>query len=104
MTTGPHDWIGYLQPVGLVVAPAALTRIGAWVTPQDATDSADVEAALADPDPWPFFCDVLGWPAARVAGAPGGPRLPDTLRIAFPELDVLLESMSPAFERHLSAS
>lgn len=91
MTTGPHDWIGYLQPVGLVVAPAALTRIGAWVTPQDAADSAGVEAALADPDPWPLFRDVLGWPAARVAGAPGGPPLPDTLRIAFPELDVLLE-------------
>ena len=91
MTTGPHDWIGYLQPVGLVVAPAALTRIGAWVTPQDAADSAGVAAALAEPDPWPFFRDVLGWPAARVAGAPGGPALPDTLRIAFPELDVLLE-------------
>lgn len=91
MTTGPHDWIGYLQPVGLVVAPAALTRIGAWVTPQAANDSAGVAAALAEPDLWPLFRDVLGWPAARVAGAPGGPALPDTLRIAFPELDVLLE-------------
>ncbi|MEH3039994.1 MAG: N-6 DNA methylase [Sphingomonas paucimobilis] len=91
MTSGPHDWIGYLQPVGLVVAPAALTRIGAWVTPQDAADSAGVDAALAEPDLWSFFRDILGWPAARVAGTPGGPALPDTLRIAFPELDVLLE-------------
>lgn len=91
--SGPHDWIGYLQPVGLVVAPAALSRIGAWVTPQDAADSAGVAAALADfnADPWPFFRDILGWPAARVAGVPGGPPLPDTLSIAFPELDVLLE-------------
>lgn len=92
-TTGPHDWIGYLQPVGLVVAPAALTRIGAWPTPQDATDSAGVATVLAgfDLDPWPFFRDILGWPTARVAGAPGGPPLPEPLRIAFPELDVLLE-------------
>ena len=92
MTTGgPHDWIGYLQPVGLVVAPAALTRIGAWPTPQDAADSAAVAATLEEYAPWPFFRDILGWPAARVAGAPGGPPLPDALRIAFPELDVLLE-------------
>lgn len=92
-TTGPHDWIGYLQPVGLVVAPAALSRIGAWPTPQGAADSAAVAAALGtvDTDPWPLFRDVLGWPAARVAGAPGGPALPDTLRIAFPEQDMLLE-------------
>lgn len=91
--SGPHDWIGYLQPVGLVVAPAALTRIGAWVTPQDAADSAAVATVLAgfDLDPWPFFRDILRWPAARVAGAPGGPPLPDALRVAFPELDVLLE-------------
>jgi len=91
--SGPHDWIGYLQPVGLVVAPAALARIGAWVTPQDAADSAAVATLLAGFDlaPWPFFRDILGWPAVRVAGAPGGPPLPDTLRIAFPELDVLLE-------------
>lgn len=91
--SGPHDWIGYLQPVGLVVAPAALTRIGAWVTPQDAADSAAVATVLAgfDLDPWPWFRDILGWPTARVAGAPGGPSLPDALRVAFPELDVLLE-------------
>ncbi|WP_235511927.1 Eco57I restriction-modification methylase domain-containing protein [Sphingomonas sp. Leaf23] len=91
--SGPHDWIGYLQPVGLVVAPAALTRIGAWVTPQDAADGAAVTTVLAgfDHDPWPFFRDILGWPAVRVAGAPDGPPLPDTLRVTFPELDVLLE-------------
>ncbi|MFD1035449.1 BREX-1 system adenine-specific DNA-methyltransferase PglX [Sphingomonas hankookensis] len=88
---GPHDWIGYLQPVGLVVAPAALTRIGAWVTPQSAADGSAVAAALAQDDRWPFFRDVLGWIATRVAGAPGGPPLADTLRIAFPEQELLLE-------------
>lgn len=89
--TGLHDWIGYLQPVGLVVAPAALARIGAWPAPQHARDGAAVAEALATGDPWRFFHDILGWPAERVAGAPGGPPLPDTLRIAFPEQDTLLE-------------
>ncbi len=88
---GLHDWIGYLQPVGLVVAPAALARIGAWPAPQHARDSMAVAAALADADPWRLFHDILGWPADRVAGAPGGPAIPDTLRIAFPEQDTLLE-------------
>ncbi|WP_156361404.1 Eco57I restriction-modification methylase domain-containing protein [Sphingomonas sp. Leaf67] len=88
---GLHDWIGYLQPVGLVVAPAALARIGAWPAPQHARDSTAVAAALADADPWRLFHDILGWPADRVAGAPGGPAIPDTLRIAFPEQDTLLE-------------
>ncbi|KQN76654.1 hypothetical protein [Sphingomonas sp. Leaf62] len=88
---GLHDWIGYLQPVGLVVAPAALARIGAWPAPQHARDSTAVVEALADADPWRLFHDILGWPADRVAGVPGGPAIPDTLRIAFPEQDTLLE-------------
>lgn len=87
----PHDWIGYLQPVGLVVAPAALARIGAWPAPQGAADNDAVAAALAEGDPWRFFRDILGWPVDRIAGAPGGPPLPDVLRVAFPEQDTLLE-------------
>ncbi|SFP60407.1 hypothetical protein [Sphingomonas rubra] len=89
----PSDWIGYLQPVGLVVAPAALARIGAWPTPQRAADGEAVARALAGfaDDAWPFFRDVLGWPAGRVAGAPGGPTLPEALRVAFREQDTLLE-------------
>lgn len=88
---GLHDWIGYLQPVGLVVAPAALARIGAWPAPQHARDSLAAAEALATGDPWRFLHNILGWPVDRVAGAPGGPPLPQTLRIAFPEQDTLLE-------------
>ncbi|MEH3048602.1 hypothetical protein [Sphingomonas adhaesiva] len=90
---GRHDWIGYLQPVGLVVAPAALSRIGLWPSPQGAADSLAVATALAGfaDDAWPFFCDVLGWSATRVAGAPGGPALPDTLRLTLREQETLLE-------------
>lgn len=85
-----HDWIGYLQPVGLVVAPAALSRIGLWPAPQTAADTSAVADALGA-DPWPLFRDILGWPADRVAGAPDGPALPDTCRFAFTEQDTLLE-------------
>ncbi|MBM3927839.1 MAG: hypothetical protein FJ335_05185, partial [Sphingomonadales bacterium] len=93
LPAGQHDWIGYLQPVGLVVAPAALARIGLWPTPQTAADGAVVERALAEfaTDPWPFFRDVLGWSATRVAGAPGGPPLPENVRFAFREQETLLE-------------
>lgn len=30
---GRHDWISYLQPTGLVVVPAVLTRLGLWPEP-----------------------------------------------------------------------
>ena len=88
-----HDWIGYLQPVGLVVAPAALSRIGLWPAPQTAADTVAVADAIEQGagNYWPLFRDVLGWPADRVAGAPGGPALPETCRFAFTEQDTLLE-------------
>ena len=87
---GRHDWIGYLQPVGLVVAPAALARIGLWPSPQGPADGEAVARAVeafAD-DPWSFFRTILGWPADRMLR---GEALPDSLRIAFPEQETLLE-------------
>ncbi|WP_298807861.1 DNA methyltransferase [uncultured Sphingomonas sp.] len=95
---GAHDWIGYLQPVGLVVAPAALARIGLWPAPQSAVDGEAVAHAMPQGkggrsagDYWPLFRDVLGWPAGQVAGAPDGPMLPEACRFAFSEQDTLLE-------------
>ncbi len=90
---GQHDWIGYLQPVGLVVAPVVLTRLGLWPEPQAAADSEAVAAALtrlADGDRFAFFRDVLGWPAARVAGAPNGPPLPAALTRSLRDAETLL--------------
>ncbi|MGW8135619.1 Eco57I restriction-modification methylase domain-containing protein [Sphingomonas zeae] len=87
---GRHDWIGYLQPVGLVVAPAALARIGLWPSPQGPADGDAVAHAVegfAD-DPSAFFHTILGWPADRILR---GEALPDQLRIAFPEQDTVLE-------------
>jgi hypothetical protein len=82
MPDGLHDWIGYLQPAGLVVAPAVLTRLGLSPEPQgpgDTAAAADALARLTAGEGFALFRDLLGWPAARVAGAPGGPPLPDTL-------------------------
>ncbi|WP_322963947.1 Eco57I restriction-modification methylase domain-containing protein [Sphingomonas fuzhouensis] len=87
---GRHDWIGYLQPVGLVVAPAALARIGLWPSPQGAADGeAAVRAAagFAD-DPWSFFREILGWPDGRILRDEA---LPDRLRVVFREQETLLE-------------
>jgi hypothetical protein len=93
LDAGQHDWLGYLQPVGLVVAPAVLTRLGLWPEPQGRGDGEAVAAALeslAPGDAWPLFRDVLGWQAASVAGAPGGPPLPETFEVSLRDGETLL--------------
>ena len=35
-------------------------------------------------DPWAFVEQMLGWEARHVAGAPGGPAIPDELLVALP--------------------
>ncbi len=90
---GQHDWIGYLQPVGLVVAPVVLTRLGLWPEPQAAVDSEAMAAALTrlvDGDRFALFRDVLGWPVVQVAGAPGGPSLPTALTRSLRDGETLL--------------
>ena len=85
--TDPNaEWIGNVQPVGLVLAATVLARHGLNPAEQTRADSEAVRALLSDddqgpalPDPWAFFTQILGWRAAQVAGAPGGPALPDGL-------------------------
>jgi N-6 DNA Methylase len=88
------EWIGNVQPVGLVVAPAVLARLGLNPAEQTRADSEAVRALLSGdddgpalPDPWAFFTLILGWRAKQVAGAPSGPALPDTLRVHAEESD-----------------
>ena len=99
----PNDeWLGYVQPVGLVVAPVVLGRYGLTPAIQTKADTDAVRAfvspkpddgkgkgadsrALADP--WAFFAGTLGWRAAQVAGAPGGPPLPEDLFLKVEESD-----------------
>lgn len=91
------EWLGHAQPTGLVVAPSVLARHG--LVPEEQT-RADTEAAaehLSNDDSgpvlqatWAFFESILGWSPAQVAGAPGGPALPDDLAAHLPEADTTL--------------
>jgi N-6 DNA Methylase len=88
------EWIGNVQPIGLVVAPAVLARLGLNPAEQTRVDSEAVRALLsreddgpALPDPWAFFTQILGWRAKQVAGAPGGSVLPETLSVRAEESD-----------------
>lgn len=91
------EWLGHVQPVGLVVAPAVLVRHG--LVPEEQLRAAGLAVAehLTEPeavralrDPWEFFAEVLGWVPTMVAGAPSGPQLPDTLSAHLPEADTIL--------------
>jgi hypothetical protein len=80
------EWLGHVQPIGLVVAPAVLSRHGLVPEEQGRADTEAATALLAESDdgraladPWAFFSQILGWRPAQVAGAPGGPELPEDL-------------------------
>ena len=86
------EWLDHVPPVGLVVAPTLLKELGLLPLRQTPIDTGQVAeiigAELSKPaltDPWAFFEQVLGWEARHVAGAPGGPAIPDELLVALPE-------------------
>jgi hypothetical protein len=88
------EWIGNVQPVGLVLAESVLARHGLNPAEQTRADSEALRALLANgdqtpalPDPWAFFTQILGWRAKQVAGAPGGPAVPPDLSVRAEESD-----------------
>jgi hypothetical protein len=91
------EWLGHVQPVGLVVAPAVLARHGLVPVAQIRADGLAAGEHLTEPeskralrDPWHFFADVLGWMPVMVAGAPGGAQLPVELSAHLPDADTTL--------------
>jgi len=90
--TDPNlEWLGHVQPTGLVVAPAVLGRHGLTPLQQTRADSEAVaETPLTLADPWPFFATILDWPGTFVAGAPGGPPVPDDLCAVLPDAPTTL--------------
>ena len=69
------EWLGYVQPVGLVLSPAILYRYGLVPEEQSRADGDAVAACLAPAeslralaDPWKFFARILGWREHQVAG------------------------------------
>lgn len=91
------EWLDHVPPVGLVVAPTLLKELGLSPLRQTPIDTGQVGetvgSELSKPalsDPWAFVEQVLGWEARHVAGAPGGPAIPDDLLVALPEHDTTL--------------
>ncbi len=102
-----RGWLGLLQPVGLVVSPPALVRAQA-VPSQNVAELQQellsvVERALgaASVTDEPaltnlpaFFQTVLGWSLDDIAGASGGPPLPDGLELVLPDFN---ETLRPTY-------
>ena len=85
-----EQWLGYIQPEGLVVSIPALLEARAHINQnQLPRHRAFLEFLPKDRDGQPigelpgflpFAESVLGWSRADIAGAPGGPDLPESLQ------------------------
>ena len=79
------EWLQLAPPVGLVVSSLALSEAKLVPTRQTPVDTNSVRPHIEDEDldkpalrdPWAFLSQILGWRPQDVAGAPGGPSLPD---------------------------
>jgi len=82
MANDPNlEWLGHVQPVGLVAAPTVLSELGLVPADQSRADNDELAELLSETgpalvDPWDLARVILRWPAQMVAGAPGGPSLP----------------------------
>ena len=104
----PHlEWLGYLQPVGLVVSPPALAQAQAFpdrnilaahnrfrehVERVKVPGKDDPVPAVVD---WPrVFTDVLGWEPTDLVGHDAGGPVPATLEVHLPDYH---ETLRPTF-------
>ncbi|MEQ1907521.1 MAG: DNA methyltransferase [Vicinamibacterales bacterium] len=95
------EWLGQIQPVGLVVSPYVLARYDVAIDRRLSVERqarlkeliADEETGRVD-DFLALTRDLLGWPGGLLVGAPGGAALPDSLTIALPEHE---DHLSPTF-------
>lgn len=90
-----EEWLGHVQPVGLVVAPVVLKAYELVPEQQTRSDTEAIKShlTLKDPGPalldaWAFFADILGWRPSRVTGSPGGAPIPDDLVLRIEESDI----------------
>lgn len=102
------EWLGFVQPTGLVVSAPALVRAGAILERNDMEGQRLLREAVEErvfdvnrePEPWlpdfeTFAKRVLGWSfsAKGYAGAPESP-IPEQLEVALPEYH---ETLRPDF-------
>ena len=106
-----RDWIGLLQPVGLVVSPPALLAAQAFPDKNILKEQQALLAVITPPvpkdgekkpverPPLPLSFEalatqVLGWKPNKLAGSPNGPALPESLELVLPEFG---ETLRPTF-------
>ncbi|NBT27293.1 MAG: class I SAM-dependent DNA methyltransferase, partial [Actinobacteria bacterium] len=107
------EWLGYVQPVGLVVSATALDATGAVINRGETTGPDGLRRCIRQrvlvpggdpvdclPDFHQFAREVLGWTFDPVgyAGVPGAP-IPDGLRIVLPDEGGMLEPLCAVRER-----
>ncbi|WP_353653120.1 DNA methyltransferase [Porphyrobacter sp. SLTP] len=92
-----HEWLGHVQPTGLVVSTLVLDELSLVPQPQDAVDTAQFAEVLDEtggpllPDVWALLRDVLKWPEAMVAGLPGTDPIPVELCFSLADHETLLQ-------------
>lgn len=99
-------WLGYLQPDGLVVSPAALVDSQA-ILPRDVREEQQHfqnfigEVLDSNGDPLPAITDLpallmgfLGWPADLLHGITDARPLPDKLSIPLPDGEILQPTLA----------
>ncbi len=101
---GHQEWLGYVQPVGLVVSIPALLDVNARINRNFGPDHQKFLSALPtdrDGDPLPevpsypeFAQTVFGWSLQDLYGAPGAPPVPNSLEAPLPEYS---ETLRPTY-------
>jgi hypothetical protein len=99
-----QEWLGYVQPSGLVVSIPELLRANARIDQnvipnhrlflEALPHEADGIAVPEIPDFPAFAYDVLGWTGGDLWGASGAPALPETLEAPLPEYN---ETLRPTY-------
>jgi hypothetical protein len=99
-----QEWLGYVQPVGLVVSIPAMLDANVRINQNIAPDHRRfLEALPADSagEPIPeaakfpeFAQTVLGWSANDLYGAPGAAPLPESLEVSLPDYN---ETLRPSY-------
>ncbi len=95
------EWLGQIQQIGLVVSPHVLAKHNVGIDRQRSLETQAKLREIASEGEEPrvntfleLVTGVLDWPEDLLAGAPGGPDIPESLTIALPEYD---DRLSPTY-------
>lgn len=95
------EWLGQIQQIGLVVSPHVLAKHGVGIDRQRSVEKqARLREIASDTQEsrvnsfLELATEILEWPEGFLAGAAGGPDLPESLIVALPEYD---DRLSPTY-------